>query len=154
MSVGRLLGWCRASVSATSVTRCPEPERRRRPARRFVRRLAAPTAVLVALPIAVLALTVASAGASGAGVVTLYPGLSVPEGIAAGPHGNLWFANSLNTIGRITRAGVVTDFSGAGITPDTATKIVTQVPVGATKGYITVTTLAGTATSTKTFKVT
>jgi transcription elongation GreA/GreB family factor len=41
----------------------------------------------------------------------------------------------------------------ATITSDTATKIVTQVPVGATKGYISVRTPAGTATSATTFNV-
>ena len=43
------------------------------------------------------------------------PGAS-PAGIAAGPDGNLWFAESNgNRIGRITPLGVVTEF-GAGIT--------------------------------------
>jgi hypothetical protein len=37
---------------------------------------------------------------------------------------------------------------------DTATQIVTTVPAGATTGRITVTTTAGTATSSKTFTVT
>jgi streptogramin lyase len=41
---------------------------------------------------------------------------SIPEGIAAGPDGNLWFTEfGGNRIGRITPAGVVTEFS-AGIT--------------------------------------
>src|SRR6516164_7664211 len=41
---------------------------------------------------------------------------SFPEGIAAGPDGNLWFAEeSGNRIGRITPGGVVTEF-GTGIT--------------------------------------
>ena len=77
MNVGRLLQWCRASVSATSVTGVASvtgfaaPKRRRRLVSRFVRRLMAPTAVLVALPIVVLGLTVSTAGASGPGVVTL-----------------------------------------------------------------------------------
>src|SRR5262245_58319489 len=42
---------------------------------------------------------------------------SQPTGITRGPDGNLWFAESDgNRIGRITPAGVVTQFS-AGITP-------------------------------------
>ena len=36
---------------------------------------------------------------------------AVPRGIAAGPDGNLWFTeNSANKIGRITTAGVITEF--------------------------------------------
>jgi streptogramin lyase len=42
----------------------------------------------------------------------------------------------------------------AAIVSDTATQVVTTVPVGATTGPITVTTQAGTATSTTTFTVT
>jgi hypothetical protein len=42
----------------------------------------------------------------------------------------------------------------AAITTDTATKITTKVPAGATTGVVTVTTAGGTATSTKSFKVT
>ncbi len=42
----------------------------------------------------------------------------------------------------------------ATIVSDTATQIVTTVPAGATTGRISVTTPAGTATSTKTFTVT
>ncbi|MDX6698579.1 MAG: virginiamycin lyase [Solirubrobacteraceae bacterium] len=39
---------------------------------------------------------------------------SIPLGIAAGPDGNLWFAELGDAIGRITPAGVITEFS-AGI---------------------------------------
>jgi streptogramin lyase len=54
--------------------------------------------------------------ASGAGSVTIYAGLSNPEGITTGPDGNLWFTNyGNNSIGRITTAGQVTVFTGAGI---------------------------------------
>jgi hypothetical protein len=38
--------------------------------------------------------------------------------------------------------------------PDTATRIVTTVPAGAGQGHISVTTVAGTATSAGTFTVT
>src|SRR5271169_830436 len=43
---------------------------------------------------------------------------SAPGGLAAGPDGNLWFTEANgNRIGRITPAGVVTEFS-AGLTPE------------------------------------
>jgi hypothetical protein len=36
---------------------------------------------------------------------------AVPNGIAAGPDGNLWFAdNGANKIGKITTAGVITEY--------------------------------------------
>jgi streptogramin lyase len=42
---------------------------------------------------------------------TLPPTGGAPDGIAAGPDGNLWFADfNGNTIGRLTTGGVVTDF--------------------------------------------
>ena len=42
--------------------------------------------------------------------------LAWPTGITTGPDGNLWFTNSQNhTIGRITPAGVVSNYSGVGI---------------------------------------
>src|ERR1700687_4449161 len=39
---------------------------------------------------------------------------STPQGIAAGPDGNLWFAESGggSRIGRITTAGTITEFTG------------------------------------------
>ncbi len=50
-----------------------------------------------------------------AGVVTEFPiptADSAPNGIAAGPDGNLWFTeHAANQIGRITTAGVITEFS-------------------------------------------
>jgi len=37
-------------------------------------------------------------------------------GIAAGPDGNLWFTNlGNNSVGRVTPAGVVSNFTGSGI---------------------------------------
>jgi streptogramin lyase len=43
-------------------------------------------------------------------------GISAPQEIAAGPDGALWFTGLHgNSIGRITTAGVVTTYSGAGI---------------------------------------
>ena len=56
------------------------------------------------------------------GTVTNYtgPGISEPDGIAAGPDGALWFTNFGNSsIGRITTGGTVTNFTGTGISdPD------------------------------------
>jgi streptogramin lyase len=44
---------------------------------------------------------------------------SAPEGITAGPDGNLWFTEYWgNRIGRITPLGVVTEFSGTSFHPD------------------------------------
>jgi hypothetical protein len=51
-------------------------------------------------------------------------------GIAAGPDGNLWFAEYFgNRIGRITPAGVVTEFS-AGISPGSGLGAITAGPDG------------------------
>jgi streptogramin lyase len=55
--------------------------------------------------------------AAAATVIAEFPivtGGSTPQGIAAGPDGNLWFAESMggNRIGRITPAGAITDFTG------------------------------------------
>ena len=44
------------------------------------------------------------------------PASTSPEGITAGPDGALWFTNDgNNSIGRITTAGVVTNYTGTGI---------------------------------------
>jgi hypothetical protein len=60
------------------------------------------------------------------------------------------------TITGTNLSGATVSFRGtpAVITTDTATEITTKVPVGATTGRITVTTSAGTVTTTKAFKVT
>lgn len=58
-----------------------------------------------------------------AGVVSNFadPNISSPQGITAGPDGNLWFTTSVadspgyGSIGRITPAGVVFKFTGPGI---------------------------------------
>jgi hypothetical protein len=53
-----------------------------------------------------------------------------PEGIVAGPDGNLWFTEPTgDRIGRITPAGVVTEFS-AGISPDSQPFGITAGPDG------------------------
>src|SRR5262245_18799499 len=55
---------------------------------------------------------------------------SRPEGITRGPDGNLWFTEAdANRIGRITPAGVVTEFS-AGITPNSQPSGITAGPDG------------------------
>src|SRR5882757_2016183 len=54
---------------------------------------------------------------------------STPEGITAGPDGNLWFAEQAGRIGRITPAGVVTEFSN-GITADSRPFAITAGPDG------------------------
>jgi virginiamycin B lyase len=43
-------------------------------------------------------------------------GISDPEGITAGPDGALWFTNGgNNSIGRITKHGVISNYTGTGI---------------------------------------
>ncbi len=70
---------------------------------------------------AVLMAVTAGNAAAAAGTVTEFGGLTAnnqPAGIAAGPDGNVWFTEfktATPKIGRITPAGVVTEFS-AGIT--------------------------------------
>src|SRR5262245_60235950 len=55
---------------------------------------------------------------------------SRPEGITRGPDGNLWFTEAdANRIGRITPAGVVTQFP-AGITPGSQPGEITAGPDG------------------------
>jgi sugar lactone lactonase YvrE len=57
-------------------------------------------------------------------------GNAQPDGITAGPDGNLWFTEFLgNRIGRITPAGVVTEFN-AGISPNAAPLSITAGPDG------------------------
>ena len=53
-------------------------------------------------------------------MVTLYPrtGIDQPASITTGPDGALWFTNPGNeSIGRITTAGVISNYSGPGIDP-------------------------------------
>ena len=76
----------------------------------------------------------AGAGGANAATVTEFsagitPG-SRPEGITAGPDGNLWFTEfNGGRVGRITPAGVVTEFS-AGITPGSSPNGITAGPDG------------------------
>jgi streptogramin lyase len=58
-----------------------------------------------------LALTAASRRACGQAFIDFPIGMKTPEAIAAGPDGNVWFANYLGySIGRMTPQGVFTDF--------------------------------------------
>jgi virginiamycin B lyase len=64
-------------------------------------------------------------------VTTLYSNadIDMPHWIAAGPDGALWFTNNgNNSIGRITRYGVVKDFTGPGIS---SPEVITPGPDGA-----------------------
>src|ERR1700680_2304543 len=64
--------------------------------------------------IALVALLACASGNVSALTVTEFPVLtsgSAPQGIAVGADGNLWFTeNGSNQVGRITTAGVVTEF--------------------------------------------
>ena len=72
--------------------------------------------LLVVVPALGVCLSATTASATGAGKLTVYPGISGPDGIVPGPDGALWFTNfANNSIGRITTAGVVTSYTGTGI---------------------------------------
>jgi streptogramin lyase len=93
------------------------------PARRIVRGVGRRASglscglALVASAVALLA-GPASALAGPAGVVTEFsdgispptPAQAQPNGITAGPDGNIWFAETPDRIGRVTPAGVITEF--------------------------------------------
>ena len=76
-------------------------------------------AVLMGLPIGVANPTGAVTAPTGAGKVTFYTDRSIVgqgNGIAAGPDGALWFTNQgNNSIGRITTAGVVSNYTNPSI---------------------------------------
>jgi IPT/TIG domain len=104
MRSGRLAWWRREVLG-------PGGPGRALPGRGLVRRLRGPVAVLAGVPLLSLGLVAGGAGvaeaaaASGAGSVTIFPGLDDPDGITTGPDGALWFANyGNNAIGRITTA--------------------------------------------------
>ena len=90
--------------------------------RGLARRLRGPVAVLAGVPLLSAGLVAGGAGvaqaaaASGAGHTTIFAGLDRPEGITAGPDGNLWFTDHGNsTIGRVTLAGGIHVFARRGI---------------------------------------
>ena len=104
----------------------PETATKRHP---LIRWLALPTAALVSLPILILGPMATATAASAVGSITTYTAftylgqaLGEPEGIAAGPDGDLWYVNagadsavgpsSPDGIGRITTGGTVTTFTG------------------------------------------
>jgi IPT/TIG domain len=113
VNVFGLLGRFTVSASAARVVAGSELATGRRP---LIRRLAVSTAALVGLPVLTLGLTAEPAAASRAGTITIFAGISSPYGIAAGPDGALWFTNNFNnSIGSITTAGTVTNYTGIGI---------------------------------------
>src|SRR5437016_524819 len=64
------------------------------------------------LPIFLASITADPAAAAGTGGVSIYAGISLLVGIAAGPDGALWFTSNRNaTIGRITTTGTITTYS-------------------------------------------
>ncbi|HXB69236.1 MAG TPA: IPTL-CTERM sorting domain-containing protein [Candidatus Acidoferrales bacterium] len=64
-------------------------------------------------------------------VITEFSGVSAPFGITAGPDGALWFTESFaDRIGRITTAGVITEYS-TGITPGSTPDGIAAGPDGA-----------------------
>jgi streptogramin lyase len=74
--------------------------------------------LLVVLAALSAGVTGGAAAATGAGKVSIYPGINSPTGIAAGSDGALWFANLLQgSIGRITTSVTPPVF---GVTPASA----------------------------------
>src|SRR5438552_2044428 len=64
----------------------------------------------------------AEPNASDVSTVPAITSASGVHGVAAGPDGNLWFTeHDVNKIGRITPAGVVTEFPIPGVGPDSIT---------------------------------
>ena len=64
-----------------------------------------------------VALRPRAAAASSTPVVTTYPGISSPLGLAVGPDGAIWFTNTDdNSIGRITTGGINTNYRATGST--------------------------------------
>src|SRR4051812_10792337 len=54
---------------------------------------------------------------------------SSPQGITAGPDGNLWFTEAAGRIGRVTPQGAITEFS-TGISPNSNVDGITVGPDG------------------------
>src|SRR5438132_9558904 len=73
--------------------------------------------VVLAMVSAALPVRPVAATGNPVGLVTTYrTGVDHPQSIAAGSDGALWFTNSGDrSIGRITTAGVISDYSGPGI---------------------------------------
>jgi streptogramin lyase len=122
MRIGRLVWWRRAIPGLAAGVDGRGLVLRRR---RLLLRLRGPVAVLAGVPLLSLGLVAgaasvsgaaAVASASGVGIVTMYPSISNPRGITAGPDGALWFTNDgNNSIGRITTTGTVSTYTGTGI---------------------------------------
>jgi virginiamycin B lyase len=116
MRMSRLVWW-RRGVPGVAVRVDGRGRALRR--RRLPRRLRGPVTVLAGVPLLSLSLAAGAAGTpavSGAGSVTIYPGIDSPRGITAGPDGALWFTNyGNNSIGRVTTTGKVHLYTGAAI---------------------------------------
>src|ERR1700722_3133146 len=87
-------------------------------AARVRRRVGLLVSVMAALLVSASLIAGSARAASAPGTITNYtdPSMEVPTGIVAGPDGALWFTNAeASSIGRITTAGAVTNFPGAGI---------------------------------------
>ena len=69
--------------------------------------------VLMTASLLTVVQTSAAAATEQQDVVTNYtgPGIDQPAGITVGPDGALWFGAATNSIGRITTAGVVTNYT-------------------------------------------
>src|SRR5689334_18027969 len=105
----------------------PNPPRRSVWRREGEHRVSSPRRLLLAVSLGVMLLVSAAAAAPS---VTDYRGSIRPDEIAAGPDGNLWFTESdVNRIGKITPAGVITEYS-AGISPSSGPFGITAGPDG------------------------
>lgn len=63
-----------------------------------------------------------AASASATGQVKIFPGISIPGGITAGPDGALWFTNLFGgSVGRITTGGKISIFRERGQPEDIVT---------------------------------
>ena len=86
---------------------------------------------MIALAACVLTSANLGGAASATGVrAAVSPQVHGPNGIAAGPDGNMWFTEGRgNRIGRITPAGVITEFSG-GLSRASSPEMITAGPDG------------------------
>src|ERR1700761_3487619 len=87
-------------------------------AARARRRVGFLVGVMSALLVSATLIAGTARAASAPGTITNFtdPSMEVPTGIVTGPDGALWFTNAeASSIGRITTAGAVTNFPGAGI---------------------------------------
>ena len=83
----------------------------------FFARVSLPLILGVSVPLSGWATPRADAASGTSSVhVTIYPGISSPDGITVGSDGALWFTNlRSDSIGRMTTSGVNVNYSGPGI---------------------------------------